>query len=172
MSKKLLSPLEITDLVNVLSEVFDDITNKKQKIKIASHIQYPKLPPSLTESICIHLIKKKIILPELSSYVINFGGNISDIIAINKTDAKKIEVKSTGKTAFQYVGPKDISADYLIWIHFDKAFLENNFDKILVIIVKNPSQFLKYPQKITLDRLRKLVYGQLYEKYFSIQSLQ
>lgn len=172
MSKKLLSPTEITDLVSVLSEVFDDITNKKQKTKIARYIQYPKLPPSLTESICVHLIKKKIILSELSDYTVSFGGILSDIMAINESETKKIEVKSTGKTAFQYVGPKDISADYLVWIHFDKAFLENNFDNILVITVKNPSQFLKNPQKITLDKLRKLVNGQSYEKYFSIHSLQ
>jgi len=171
LTKILLNKQEIFELKNALSEVFDKITNLKENCIMAKNIQYPKIPSLLTESLCIHLIKKGIILDELNDYSIIFGGRLCDVLAQKNKKTKKIEVKSTGHSAFQYLGPKDISSDYLVWIHFDNSFLDNNFDEISVFTIKQPRQFLKQPRKLTLNKLRNLTQGNMIEKKFVLDEL-
>ena len=171
MSKTLLNKHEILELKDALTEVFNKITTMKTNSVIAKHIQYPKIPSSLTESICIHLIKKGIILNELNGYSIDFGGKLCDVLAQKNKKIKKIEVKSTGHSAFQYLGPKDVSADYLVWIHFDNSFIDDNFDEIDVITIKQPGKFIKEPGKLTLGKLRNLTHDNAIEGKFTLDDL-
>lgn len=56
---------------------------------------------------------------------ISFGGKVSDMVVELKNSKKiKIEVKATGKSAFEFFSDKDIMADYLIWLHFEDFFLK------------------------------------------------
>ncbi len=53
---------------------------------------------------------------------LGFGGNVSDMVVELKNSKKiKIEVKATGKSAFEFFSDKDIKADYLIWLHFEDS---------------------------------------------------
>ena len=171
MSKTILTKPEIFELKNTLTKVFFDITSIKNDTEIAKYMQYPKIPSFLSESICIHLIQKKIILNELSNYSIDFGESLCDILAQKNMDVKKIEVKSTGHSAFQNIGPKDIVSDYLVWIHFDNSFINDIFDDIAIFTLKQPGKFIKKPQKLTLSKLRDLTHDNLIEERFALDIL-
>jgi hypothetical protein len=168
--KKELSDGEIIELSRHMVDIFKIIAKMKQKYVLAKYIQYPKIPPILSESICLKLLKKKIILEELKDFSFEFGGNLSDILA-KKSKTKKIEVKSTGKSGFQKFGKGDISCDYLIWIHFDKAFYENNFNNIHIFIINCPSRYFDKPTNtISLESFKKKV-PDLIDREFSFTTI-
>lgn len=156
MPKTCLTKDEIKELSKLLEKTFAYIKELKSKNPLAEKIQFPKIPPILSESIIINLIRKNKILKELGSIVdVNFGGRKADIIVKTKANNEfKIEVKATGKSAFEYFGEKDISSNYLIWIHFEDFFLDLNKQTADIFIVKNPSQYFNEPIKITLNKLK------------------
>jgi hypothetical protein len=89
---------------------------------------------------------------------INFGGRKCDIsIKTNSGQQIKIEVKATGKSAFEYFGEKDISADYLVWVSFGDFFLNTTKNPVDVLVVKTPSNYFKKPIKITLSKLKESI---------------
>ena len=153
MTKKELSVQEVAELLGLFSEVFVYISELKRKKKLAENIQYPKLPSILTESIILHLLRQHIILPDLSNFQFKFGGNIADIIGSNKENDIKIEVKGT-VNSFQYFGPKDINADYLIWIYLGETDFSKNRGKIRIYILK-PRGLFKDSVKITIKTFLK-----------------
>ena len=156
--KKELSVDEIVELTRQLADVFKSIVEMRKKNELAKHIQFPKTPPILSEAICLKLLKKKIILGELKDFSFELGKDPPDILARKKSKTKNIEVKGTGKSGFQKFTKNDISCDYLIWIHFDKAFLENDFNNIHIFIVKCPSRYFDKPTNtITLPTFKKKV---------------
>ena len=73
----------------------------------------------------------------------------------NTAGTLKVEVKGTGKNAFQFLSQKDISAHYLVWVHFGNLFSLRKGDTVTVVTVDRPSQYFTRPQKIDLKRLRK-----------------
>jgi hypothetical protein len=170
MSRELISTQEIKELNKLLRQVFEYITNLKNKNRLANKIKYPQLPSILTESLAIHLLKKGII-PELSGFNFDFGGRIADVLAKRNSRKIKIEVKATAKSAFQYFGEKDITADYILWIHFANFFMNYNDTKIEIYIIKKPSYYFDKTVKITLTKLKQIV-GQKLEKIdFNVESL-
>src|ERR1700676_3023238 len=96
MAKRLLSPAEIDQFVFLLKDVFTYISDLKKKNPLAADIQYPKLPPKLTESLTIHFLRGSLI-SELKGYAFAFGGKEADIIANRGTEKVRIEVKGTTK---------------------------------------------------------------------------
>lgn len=155
-----LDPSEIQELIKHIRNLFSTIQNLKNTNKIACYIQYPKIPPILSESIALNTIQNgSLSLPIQSPQL---GGNIADIIAYDKNDKLiKIEVKATGKKAFQNFGEKDIAADYLIWVFFDEFFQNSKQEVIELFILPNPILYFKSPQKITLTKFQKLTEGNL-----------
>jgi hypothetical protein len=153
MTQYLLEKQEIKELCKTLSQVFRHIEDLRKNSKIAQHIQFPKIPPKLSESIIVQLLREGILVPELSKHQISLGGRRADIIAKKSSQELKIEVKSTGKQDFQYFGDKDVSADYLIWLSFKDSFKNENFKEISVTIIQPKDVALK-PGKITLKHLK------------------
>lgn len=160
MARNFLSKDEIKELIKLLKVVFGFLKDLKQKNILAEKIQYPKIPSMLSESIISHLIKENKILKELKEVTkeVVFGGRTADLIVkIRPNSEFKIEVKSTGKSAFEYFGEKDIKANYLIWMHFDDFFIEETIEPIFVYVISNPAQYFKAPTKIVLSKLKDLV---------------
>jgi len=170
MPKELLSIQEIKELFKIILQVRDYIKKLKQNNKLAVFINNPRLPPALTESLIIHLISKEIVLKELKNYEIEFGGNVADIIA-KKNSVKKIEVKATQEQAFQYFGKKDITADYIVWVHFGNSFVDKDFSNIQVFIIRNPDKYFKEPKKITLNVVKRIVGTKLEETRFNANKI-
>jgi hypothetical protein len=170
MAKELLSIQDIKELNDLLRQVFRYITNLKSTHRLADKIKYPQIPSILSESLVIHLLKRNI-LPELSRYNFSFGGKKADILAKINREELKIEVKATAKNAFEYLGGKDITADYIFWVHFGEFYL-NSKDKIVEIyIIKNPHTYFKNPVKITLSKLRGIIGNNLKKTEVDINSL-
>jgi len=161
MTKVCLSKSDIKILSDLLKNVFLHIIELRGNNTLAQYVQFPKIPPYLSESMIIHLIKDGIILPEISRKLshIGFGGSVADVLVklLDNNNEIKVEVKATGKSAFQKFGVNDINADYLIWVHFNEFFLNKNQKTIEIFIIKDPSRYISKPDKITLSRLLSIV---------------
>lgn len=168
MPKQLLSAAEIDQLVTLLKDVFSYISNLKKNNSLAADIQYPKLPPRLTESLAIHLLRGGLI-PELKGSDFQFGGKEADIIASRDTEKFRIEVKGTTK-GFEYFGEKDIRANYLMWFDFEELFRKGERHFMLCVLPHRESRFGK-PVKITIAGLRKLAMDDLQWRRYDIQDL-
>jgi hypothetical protein len=153
LARKLLSPPEIDQFVFLLKDVFTYISNLKERNPLAADIQYPKLPPKLTESLAIHLLRSGLI-PELKGYSFRFGGNEADVIGSQGVNKVRIEVKGTTK-GFEYFGEKDIKANYLMWFDFEELFRKGGENFILFVLPHRESRFSS-PVKITISSLKKV----------------
>jgi hypothetical protein len=149
---------EIKELASLLSEVFEHLTTLRSDNHLAKKIQFPKIPAVLSESIVIHLLRENRIVPNINAQEISFGGREADIIARTSSgDILKIEVKATGSSAFEYFGEKDVTSDFLVWIHFGDFFVSTNQRLIDIFIIRNPSHYFNKPMKITLRRFMESI---------------
>lgn len=165
---EILTKNEILSLTEIFEKVRDFITKLKKEYTLAEHIQYPKTPTELSESLAVHLIKdKKISLNIEPLTKISFGGSEADIIAKSGKNKYKIEVKATMRD-FQYFGKKDISCDYLIWIDLKKIF--DNTNKFTVYTIHKPGTYFNKPRKITLNQFEKECRYQMLVKEFDLKS--
>lgn len=162
MGKQILSPVEIDELVKLLKSVFAYISDLKEKNRLAADIQYPKLPPKLTESIAIHLLRRRLI-GELDGYEFRFGGHQADIIGETGDKIVKVEIKGTTK-GFEYFGEKDIKADYLLWFDFEELFRKGEKHFTLCILPHDLERF-KGPVKITINGLKKIAGNLQWTRY-------
>lgn len=171
MPRELISIQDIKELNKLLRKVFGYITHLKKENKLADKIKYPQLPSILTESLAIHLLREKKIIPELDGFDFDFGGRIADILANKNSKTIKIEVKATAKSAFEYFGEKDISADYILWFHFAEFYMNSEDTKIEVYTIKKPSNYFNTPIKITLSKLKQIIGTNLIKIDLDINSL-
>jgi hypothetical protein len=156
MPKTCLTKDEIRTLTQLIRKVFVFLERLKARNVLAERIQYPKIPPILSESIAIHLIRDRKILRGLMNFRdVYFGGRESDLIVERGSRKLRVEVKSTGKNAFEYFGPKDISADCLVWVHFGDFFTRTTGRSVSVFTIARPSRYFAESVKITLDKLQK-----------------
>ena len=168
MARQLFSAAEIDQFVFLLKDVFTFISNLKERNPLAADIQYPKLPPKLTESLAIHLLRGGLI-PELKAYDFEFGGNEADILALRGSDKVRIEIKGTTK-GFEYFGEKDIKANYLMWFDFEELFRKGGDHFTLLVLPYRESRF-KAPLKITMSSLKKVTGVDLQETRYNIHDL-
>jgi hypothetical protein len=166
LARHVLSQSDIDQFIGLLKDVFTYISNLKEKHALAKDIQFPKLPPKLTESIAIHLLRGGLI-PTLGGYDFQFGGNEADIIGTKDASRIRIEVKGTTK-GFEYFGEKDIKASYLLWFDFEELFRRNQNFFTLCVLPYRELRFSK-PVKITLSGLRKIEGDQLQWKRYDIE---
>jgi hypothetical protein len=157
MPKKPLTKDEIKELSNLITQVFSYLNRLKQRNQLASRIQYPKIPPVFSESIIMHLINDRKILEGLTISDVNFGGKKGDILISTNRGEVRVEVKATAKSAFEYFGQKDITADYLTWVHFGDYFAGGNDNLIEINVIRQPSRYFKQPVKITLSKLKQVI---------------
>lgn len=65
-------------------------------------------------------------------------GGPGDLSVYFGEERKSAEVKGTGSCAFQELTPKDVKADYLIWIHFGNRY-EVGSGEISLYVLENPA---------------------------------
>ena len=162
MAKICLTKEEIKELAKLITEVFEYLKLLRQKNRLAEKIQFPKIPAIFSESIIMHLINDSKILSELRIISqAKFGGKKGDILISTSGDELRLEVKATAKSAFEYFGEKDISANYLVWIHFGDYFTTRSGGLIDVYLINEPSRYFDKPVKITLNKLKEKVGNKL-----------
>jgi len=110
-------------------------------------------------------------LPKLKNFKFDFGGRTADILASKNGKEVKIEIKSSAESAFEYFGEKDLSSDYLMWVHFGTFFKSTANTKFSVFIIKSPKHYFKKPVKINLSKMRERVGRSVEELKFDIRSL-
>jgi hypothetical protein len=125
---------EIIELNQALVEAFTSHRAIKSRIPAAHYIKFPQIPAILGESIVIAAAGNLF----GTGWKAAFGGSLSDVRLFDSSGrTRRVEVKSTGRHAFQELKAKDLSADTLVWIHFGKQF-EQGYGAIQIVILDNP----------------------------------
>ncbi len=147
---------EILQLVDALRKTHRFIDNLRHVNPLAKHIQYPKIPTLLSESIAGLTIKKGGLLSDYGKFSnVVRGGKHADLLCINDVNEQiKVEVKASGKSNFATFGPKDYGADVLLWLLFQDVFVSKTSCIIEVIICAEPSKRLPWRKdRVTLSQL-------------------
>ncbi|MAF81165.1 hypothetical protein CL628_04095 [bacterium] len=144
---------EISELTGLLRKMF---TFRRQLVKehpLASKIKAVQVPPALSESIAVLLIRQAKVLPELAGSQVQLDRRRADIIVTRDSRELRIEVKATGNKGFQRFRKKDIAADYLLWIHFDSYFESDGDEEILVYVITKPGKYFRNNQEVFVQSL-------------------
>ena len=144
----ILSLLEVTHLASGFAETCRFIESLRLRNPQARHIQYPKIPESLSESITVHSMKKGIVLKDFGPFSnIRLGRKRkgkkgckeADIIATTVGGrVLNIEVKASGKNDFATFGKDDYQADVLLWLRFDQSLFRNELGDIQILVCPKP----------------------------------
>lgn len=113
------------DLVELALEfqiAYEFAMERKAKSKMASKIQFPKIPNSFTESLAVHMLRERhITLPNLDSSIatVDMATDGTDVTATLENGRNlHIEVKGSGDQGYISLTAKDRKADYIIWFSF------------------------------------------------------
>jgi len=110
----------------IISDFFDDfsahcehLANLRSRSAAAKYIQFPKIPSKISENLAARLLPKIGLCDNLEE--VSFGQG-ADLWIRGKL---KIEVKGSGQSEFQTIGPKDWACDALIWLRFGPVEVVN-----------------------------------------------
>lgn len=176
----MLSQRESTDLINAFQEICRHIADLREKLVVARHIHYPKIPSELTESIIRQGILPRITGPFTS---VTGGGRAADILATRENEeALKIEVKASGNKAFATFGKKTIRRTFLVWVHFGNSLQNDANPTAEIFIFQNPCVNLEWWQehlegkklrdRVNLAELIKAWRGQIERVKLDLNSLR
>jgi len=153
-----LTPEDLRELAALLRQAFKCIS-KLKKLKLAARrITYPKLPSAFSESLVVHC--GPILFPNAKNIHLG-GGHEADVVFDSSNGTKKVEVKATGSKEFQQFGPKDVNADFLVWIAFGSVFENEADDTVRIYVLAKPKRAFPDKTKITLARFKKQAAGKL-----------
>lgn len=164
-----LTAAEILELGGCLTDVFRMLREMRDRNKVAAYIKYPPLPPVFSESIVIAAA------PTLfgAGYTARFGGKLCDVVLTRGDggDKKRVEVKATGRHAFQELKEKDLRADILVWIRFGDYF-EVGSGVIEAAVLENPGEYVRSPRRLDVKRFDAIVGVVGAQRLFSFDSLK
>jgi hypothetical protein len=149
-----LSQAELSKLASLFREICASMTAHRKTNPLACHIQFPKLPPTFSESIAAHCVES--LFPGAKK--VRLGGGADIQIEIQGAN-KKVEVKATQK-GFQHLSQKDISADYLVWIDFADCFHAGN-QRIKIYVLPDPKTIFTKSGRITMNTFLRAAAGKL-----------
>jgi hypothetical protein len=147
-----LTPQEIEKLETLVRGVFSYLAGLKLSDGLARHIQNPKIPPVLSESTVIN-IRSKLFPGSLGA---RLGGKKGDVLLRYADGERRAEVKATGENGFEAFSGKDVSADYLVWIHFG-TFFRDGEGSVVLYKVERPGTFVTKGEKISIRPFLKRV---------------
>lgn len=151
---KILTLDEVKRLIANLRDVFAYIAVLRNRDGVAIHIQNPKIPSALSQSLAAYLLQSGNLLGErMEVWPSNSGGDLCGRMASGVE--LTIEVKATGESAFQELGRKDLEAGLLIWLHFASFFSDPSRRSIDVWLMPNPGKHLKGPCKLLLKTFQR-----------------
>ncbi|MBI1881553.1 MAG: hypothetical protein HYR94_25510 [Chloroflexi bacterium] len=167
MPKVLLTKEELLELDRVLIETYAFFRELRTRSAIARLIHYPSVPSEFSESLTIHCAEYFF----GKSWVAKFNGDISDIILEQPGEQRTVEVKSTGQTNFQELKPKDLNADFLVWMHFGDRYI-SGIGKLSIYILKNPKKYFEKSLRLKLRDFFRYTEGSLDLTIIEAESLQ
>lgn len=172
MAKRLLNEDEIRHLIGLIRDLFDHQESLRAREPLAELIQFPKIPPNLSESLAVHLINSGVLMGKLADGVharlSAAGGDV--VISQPVGNDLQIEVKGTAESAFQHFGPKDIASHIVLWVHYGSCFRDGGTCADVHLLVK-PGRFIPTPGRITLGRLAQLAGGELIRARIDLSTL-
>lgn len=158
MARPLLSNQEVHDTVLALREAFRAISRIREKHAGGCHIQFPRIPAILSESIIAREIRNGRAPWWKNRSQIRRGGRIADLLV--STRPERVEVKATGRQGFEEFGPKDIKADVLVWLDFG-GYFEDGRGSAIAYWLRNPGAVFKRRKKLSLPEFRELAGNRL-----------
>ncbi len=151
MPKNLLSKNDLVELDNKLIEIYGFLRELRSKSSIARLIHLPSVPAELSESLTIHCANRFF----GQGWRAEFGGRLCDVILEKPGERKTVEVKATGQTSFQELKAKDLSADFITWIHFGERYI-NGTGKLQIYILGNPGKYIHKPLRLKLHEFLRV----------------
>ena len=83
----MLSKSEIKSLVRCLGDASRFITALRERDHIAKYVQYPKIPPALSESLAVHALRDRTLLKHQGPFsAVELGGRVADYNTPQKLD--------------------------------------------------------------------------------------
>lgn len=150
VAQDLLSDEEIHECIEALKTSFAAIQQIRETIRGGHHVQLPKLPSILSESLVAREIRHQRGPFWPTPVVVARGGRDADLVVLNGSVRELVEVKATGRQGFQYFSPKDVATDVLVWIAFGGALEAGKLDAVPAHWVQKPSRFWAGATKISL----------------------
>jgi hypothetical protein len=173
MPRRLLNADEIRSLVALMRDLFDHQNNLRMTNQLAALIQFPKIPPVLSESIALHLFSTGVLIGRLADGVTVSGSTSGGDIVINSRGTPvKVEVKATAGSAFQHFGDKDIKADILAWLHFGAVFQDRTQEVFTAYLLVKPQKYFAQAGRITLRRFLGVAGADVVSVDVNIHSLE
>ncbi|GAB4429329.1 MAG: hypothetical protein Fur0044_27040 [Anaerolineae bacterium] len=156
MPKMLLTKKELFELDRLLIETYSFFQELRDHSSIARLIHYPSVPAEFSESLTVHCAERFF----GKNWTAKFGGSVCDIVLERLGEQRTVEVKATGQTNFQEIKPKDLAADFLVWMHFGDRYI-NGHDKLHIYILKNPRKYFEKPLRLKLRDFFRYTEGSL-----------
>ena len=155
MAKQPLTPTEIRELISIIRDLFAHHERLRNDNALGTLIQNPKIPSVLSESIVFRLLESGELLGHpVKPTKSTSGGDLE--IQNQSGPPSRVEVKATGKSAFQLLSPKDLDAHHLIWVHFDDFFENASRTEFTIHRTSNVRDKFPHGGKITLQKFLKL----------------
>jgi hypothetical protein len=111
---------QIATVLRELGDVRQYVDSRRSVEPLAAHIQFPKMPPTVTESIVALLIRQsELLLPGVSNVTDVVKRPNGDLLVEADSQQWSVEVKGTADNRFTHLSRKDVAADYLVWFAFD-----------------------------------------------------
>lgn len=165
-----LSVQEVKELAGLVRRTYRFLHDLQLEHPLARAIKAPQVPPALTESLAVHLLRAGAILGELREAHFTLGG-LADVVAGREGNTMKIEIKATAGKGFQRLSEKDIAADYLVWIHFDRYFESDIETPITVFVMPQPGKYYRARESVWAIQVPKKVGTALQQMQFSLTEL-
>lgn len=161
-------PLEtLLELDAALIEAFGAITAVRKRSPAAGLIQYPPLPSPFSESLVI-AAAPILFGPEWRAA---YGGTDCDVVLETNSGARRrVEVKATGRHAFQELKEKDLRANFLVWVRFGRRY-EIGSGPIQLCVLENPGHYIPRPCRLDTVRFERIVGVAANQRLLSFSSL-
>ncbi len=168
MGKGLLTREELLDLDRILIETYSFFRDLRSKSPAAQWIHYPSVPAEFGESLTVHCVEGFF----GKGWIARLGikHNESDVILERPGEQRTVEVKTTGQTSFQEFKPKDLSADFLVWMDFGDRYIKGG-GKLDIYILRNPGVYFSKPLRLKLHDFFKRTEGCQDLEHIEAQSL-
>jgi len=164
MPKSFLNDAEINEALVAVRASFRAIQRIRQDFPGGRHVQLPRIPSIFSESIIAREIQRGQAPLWREPGTSLPGGRSCDILAKVGEHDYKVQVKATGSQGFQYLGPKDIVSDALVWLHFGAFFEKDERVPVECYWLPDPSNLFQRDVKISLPKFRQLGAGTLRQR--------
>ncbi len=146
----MLSEPDLREFIAILRDLFGHVETVRNASSLGRHIKRLQVPSVVSESLAALLLSSGHFGRRMAVAESATGGDLE--IATATGVPARFEVKATTEAGFQQLGPKDIAADLLLWIHYDDFFWNQATTEISVIFLAKPGDVFKAPRKIGLPK--------------------